>query len=215
MKRKIRPVLIRDGKVLVPLGSRKGIVGYAKVDIEDLELAQGRNWCRTSDGYAITWVPGESDQKAVYLHKLVMPANKQVDHRNRNKLDCRRSNLRYATQSQNNRNVAIRSSTGFRGVLVMKDRQTRTLPVQARIRVNGRIIFLGYYKTREEAARAYDKATWSLKVEDRRFAIRNFPNEKHLVNLRLQKKLYAHAEATESILRASNGQVGTKRRAVA
>jgi hypothetical protein len=68
------------------------------------------------DHYPFITVKG----KVVYLHHLILPPKKgfDVDHINRNKWDCRRSNLRYLTHSNNLHNSKIFSTntSGFRGV---------------------------------------------------------------------------------------------------
>ena len=53
-------------------------------------------------GYLAVWLDG----KNVFLHKLVLNANSsvQVDHINGDKWDCRKSNLRLASRSENSAN---------------------------------------------------------------------------------------------------------------
>lgn len=63
---------------------------------------------------------------------------------------------RTATISENGANtgLTIKSSSGFKGVSLFK----RTNTWRAYITVKGKFFSLGYYKTPEEAAYAYDKA---------------------------------------------------------
>jgi hypothetical protein len=77
-----------------------------------------------------------------------------IDHDNGNPPDNRIVNLRDLPRNKNaHRARRRRNPSGFRGV-------SRSSPGRwrARIAVNGRRVFLGSYKTPEEAARAYDEA---------------------------------------------------------
>jgi hypothetical protein len=88
---------------------------------------------------------------------------------NRNGLDNRRANLRFATRAQQVCNMRQRgSNTGFRGVSFSKERNK----FYASIQHNYRTIPLGRYSTAEEAARAYDEAARKYHGE---FATLNFP----------------------------------------
>lgn len=94
------------------------------------------------------------------------PADKMVDHIDGNGLNNLRSNLRFATMSQNIANSKVRkdNTTGYKGVSwfvgskhpngVWKSKPSWT----ARIGINGKRITVGYFATKEEAARAYNKA---------------------------------------------------------
>jgi hypothetical protein len=57
-------------------------------------------------------------QKQIRMHRLIMdaPDGVEVDHENRNGLDCRRQNLRLITHSGNQRNKTLFDKTGFQGV---------------------------------------------------------------------------------------------------
>lgn len=81
------------------------------------------------------------------------PAGLTVDHKNGNGLDCRRDNMRIATQMQNNQNVRMKrdNSSGYRGVSASRGRW------QAGIRIQGVSVFLGRYDSPEKAAQAYDQ----------------------------------------------------------
>lgn len=108
---------------------------------------------------------------AVRLHTFLTGWS-LVDHINGDGLDNRRSNLRPATQSQNNANAArSRANTsGFKGVSLYR----RTGRWRAYLGTRPREVHLGYFATPEEAARAYDAAalqTWG------EYARLNFPKE--------------------------------------
>jgi hypothetical protein len=84
--------------------------------------------------------------------------NYVVDHINRNPLDNRRCNLRYATYQQNtiNRKAQKNNKSGYRGVSLYKNRNY--CKWRARIKVNEKSIYIGYYKNKIDAAKAYNKA---------------------------------------------------------
>ena len=108
------------------------------------------------------------------MHRLIInaPRNLLVDHFNHNTLDDRRTNLRLASSFQNQCNVPGKkrknSSSKYRGV----SRNKRSPGWIARIQVNGKRIALGTFKTRREAARAYDSAARKYHGQ---FATLNFP----------------------------------------
>lgn len=78
-----------------------------------------------------------------------------VDHINGDRSDNRISNLRLATQSQNNgnRRSTPGSSSRFKGVTRHKGGKW-----QAQIECNGRARYLGLFATEEEASLAYQEA---------------------------------------------------------
>jgi hypothetical protein len=67
------------------------------VDVEDLSMVLARNWHVTREGYAST---GRHLMHRM-LCGLSVGDGLVVDHRNGNRLDNRRSNLRVCTRSQN------------------------------------------------------------------------------------------------------------------
>lgn len=133
--------------------------GYvAIIDDEDAHLARFK-WhaaVRAHTVYAARNVRRGGVGSLVLLHREVLNAAKgvQVDHMNRDGLDCRRENLRVATASQNQANSAHRrhASAPYKGVRWKKDHKKW----EARIRFGGRDLHIGYFATAKEAACAYN-----------------------------------------------------------
>src|SRR5208283_2571413 len=96
--------------VLVPLSRGKNAI----VDARNKGLVSGVDWSYHSSGYAY------NDSLKLLMHQLILPCDDgyEPDHRNRNGLDNRISNLRPATRSQNNMNAGLRKDnrSGVRGV---------------------------------------------------------------------------------------------------
>ncbi len=80
----------------------------------------------------------------------------EIDHENHNKSDNRICNLRDGTHSNNqhNRNAYANNTSGYKGVSWHKGH----IKWKASIRVNGKLIHLGYFQSAEEARDAYNNA---------------------------------------------------------
>lgn len=144
--------------------------GYALVDAAEVHLAS-INWVKNSNGYAV----GGKNGKVVYLHRLIMAdelnSHSQpmlVDHKNQDKLDNRRCNLRVVNKSANQINCKQRTSntSGYRGVHYDKSRDKWL----ALIAVNNNNYHLGRFDTKEAAALVYNKKAKELHGE---FAVLN------------------------------------------
>ncbi len=147
------------------------------VDKEDYDLISEHRWylsnIRLKIPYAVTGNLKRYNGKRLRMHRLIMNAgpNQFIDHVNRNGLDNRRCNLRFCTRAQNNQNSYIpKGVSKFKGVSWAKSRTIW----EARIGVNHRLIFIGYFENEIEAAEAYDKAALKHFGE---FARINFPKE--------------------------------------
>jgi hypothetical protein len=154
---------------IIPLTKSK----QALVDDEDYECVAAHRWYYHSQGYAASGWKVNGKTIHVLLHRFVLQASEQdyVDHRNGDRLDCQKSNLRTCTQSQNMQNLrAFRSgSSQFKGVSwYRRDGRWR-----AYIKVNGKERHLGYFADELAAARAYDRAAAEHFGE---FACLNFPS---------------------------------------
>lgn len=101
------------------------------------------------------------------MHRIIMGAKdgQEIDHINGDKLDNRRSNLRFCSRSNNCCNKKIPEGK-FRGVIKAGNRW------RAYYKINGKQVHVGQFATREEAALARDAAA---KVAHGEFAVLNFP----------------------------------------
>jgi hypothetical protein len=136
-------------------------VARCKIDKEDLSLVQsiGR-WHLNDKGYVFN-----NNNKRTSMHRLIMnaPEGFDVDHKKNGfefRRDNRKKNLRLATESQNNYNVAKRkdNSSGYKGVSTKSSKINSDKPWQAQIMINKKPIHLGWFKTAKEASKAYEKA---------------------------------------------------------
>lgn len=90
--------------------SQSGFV-TALIDDDNYEHLKDYKWL-LHNGYAY-----RSSRPKLALHRFILPNVKRVDHKNGDKLDCRRLNLRSCTRSQNAVNCRNnKGSTIFRGL---------------------------------------------------------------------------------------------------
>lgn len=166
----LRPLCTKDGSFAIE--SKQGVL--YKVDETDTELAR-RAWQTDKDGYARTKIDG----KEWHMHRLILARSganikgRLCDHRNRDRTDNRRSNLRLVSPAQNQYNRAKprngRTSI-YKGVSrAMADRQWN-----AYITVNHRPVRIGGFPEEREAAYMYDQ--WALELHGE-FAVLNVVNE--------------------------------------
>jgi len=124
------------------------------IDSDDYNLVSQYKW-HFSHGYV-------GSNRGGLLHRLIMNAKKGqcIDHKNRNKLDNRKQNLRFCTQTQNNANSGPRkrNKSGYKGVsFCERDRKWVAQICDKKSR-----IFLGNHTTARQAALAYNLAAERL-----------------------------------------------------
>lgn len=103
--------------------------------------------------------------KKYYAHRLAILMvtgkwpNHQVDHVNGDRSDNRLCNIREASQYENMQNCTFSTNnSGYTGVSF----KAKTIRWIAQINAYGKQIYLGSFKTKEEAAKAYLKAKSKL-----------------------------------------------------
>lgn len=140
------------------------------IDDQDFEWLSEYKWRLNTTGYAgrTQYLGGgrkNIKQRYLAMHRAILERygidiqDKQIDHKNQNKLDNRKENLRVATPSQNciNRFVKEKNTSGYKGVTRhLSPRQINPTWI-AQTKVKGKYVYFGTYKTREEAASAYNK----------------------------------------------------------
>jgi HNH endonuclease/AP2 domain len=140
----------------------------AVIDAEDVPIVDDLNWSelvskRTS--YARRAVTLDGRSSTILLHRVVMraPEHLHVDHRDGDGLNCRKANLRLATQQQNNLNTRghADSASGIKGVRkhALCDKYV------AEISRDGQRHYLGLFNTAQDAAAAYRAASERLHGE--------------------------------------------------
>lgn len=162
----------------VPLSSGK----VALISPEDAGRVLAHKWSYHGEGYAcrterVTLPDGSRVRQEILLHRFIMnaPASLDVDHEDRNGLNCQRYNMRIATRSENIANSGSRNGSfcPYKGVFYRRDRGN----YRSEITVNYHKRHLGCFPTPEDAARAYDIAALAAWPK---FAHLNFPEHRQI-----------------------------------
>ena len=148
-----------------------GIGKVAIVDDEDFDRVSMVTWSVSPKGYVRAHRPGKNDGRIMLMHNFIMgtPYGHHTDHRDHDKLNNRKQNLRVCTPTQNHGNMVKRTGTSskFKGVTWWK----RDKRWKAQASSSGKHYNLGYFDSETDAAKAYDKKAKELFGE---FAKLNF-----------------------------------------
>lgn len=135
-----------------------------KISIQDYDKISKYRWHVDTNGYVLAKIDG----KSVKQHRLIMGLKngekQEIDHINRDCLDNRRENLRFATRSQNciNRDMTKRNPQNSKGIYLDKSGKW-----VAKINSNNKRKYLGCFNTKEEAIKVREEAEIELHKEFR------------------------------------------------
>jgi hypothetical protein len=138
--------------IQIPLTQGK----HALVDYDDLHLVANHKWHIKCERRRTCYALRQAGKHKVSMHRTIMQCLEgfEIDHRNGDGLDNRRSNLRVCTHIENshNRRPNKNGTSRYKGV----SWRTKEKKWGVQITLNRRRSFLGYYKSEVKAAKAYD-----------------------------------------------------------
>jgi len=153
-----KPILKTRGDTITVTNPQNG--RSFKVSKADRALVENTHWTvgMNHGKERVSRSLGYTKRKHIYLSRVIMAAKpgEFVMFRNRNPLDLRRENLLICTRKQyaKNKSKTINNTSGYKGVYWCRtQKKWRVI-----IGVDYKRTHIGYYKTPEEAARAYNKA---------------------------------------------------------
>lgn len=158
-------IVYSDGARAIPVSETKHMI----VDAEDYDSLITKEWHCDERGYC-----GVSSSKGRKLvHRILMNVTDKsttIDHKDRNPLNNRKSNLRLSSYAQNlyNKGPWSKSSSKYKGVWFCKSSGKWA----SELRCDGKRIYVGRFTNEEDAARAFDKLAIKHQGE---FAYLNFP----------------------------------------
>lgn len=150
-------ILHNDYAEIVLLDKYRQEKARALVDLDSLPAVKKAVWYQRPDGYVAT--NNYDGNGYTYLHSVIMDHTGSTtygDHRDGNRLDNRKSNLRIVTPTQNGMNKRIRSNNTSGRVGVHWDKTNKQWC--AMICVNKKHMNLGYFDDFESAVRCREEA---------------------------------------------------------
>lgn len=146
---------------IIPLLNGK----FAKVDDSDFAWLNQWNWECSTSGYAYRRWRIDGKTYYIYMHKAILQLkggrDMEADHKNLDKLDNRRFNLRPCFHFQNGRNLPINQNRKipkkckYKGVGLHHTGKYSAIGV-----LNYKAQWLGLFNTQEEAGLAYNN--WAI-----------------------------------------------------
>lgn len=140
------------------------------VDADDFDVVNQHVWHVSSNGYARGYILQNGKRVLWFMHRFILqtPKGMDTDHKNADRLDNRKVNLRLATEAENSRYQRMKrnNTSGFKGVSFIK----RDNKYKAAICIRYKHYNLGHFKTPEEAYAVYCEAATRLHGEFARLA---------------------------------------------
>lgn len=112
------------------------VIDKAIIDTEDIDKVKNIKWRIDCNGYAIN-----NSKTSIFMHRVVLGVNSEVDHINGNRLDNRKANLRLTNHSLN------QMSVNYKGVYRSENGEKWI----AKIKINQKQLHLGTFAIKEEA----------------------------------------------------------------
>lgn len=145
---------------MIPLRNRaKDIIAYTAVDQEDFERFGHLSW--SLQGWRNVYAGRMKNKTIVLLHREILGLEfgdpNQGDHKNGNKFDNRKSNLRIVTNAQNRQNrdgLDKNNTSGYRGVYWEKKKRKW----KAQYTLNNLHYHVGYFDNPRDANMAIKTA---------------------------------------------------------
>jgi len=150
---------MNDLKQFLNYNEETGIFTWIKKTGNNSNLLKPAGWL-TADGY----IKISFKKKRIKAHRLAwfyvyghFP-EEQIDHKDGNKINNSLSNLRLCTNGENQQNLIkpqLNNKSGFLGVHKKTNSNNKEKPYIATIGVDGKNVYLGSFKTPEEAHEVY------------------------------------------------------------
>lgn len=125
-------------------------------DLEDYDKIKDYYWSVNNDGYL------SANKNTIFFHRIILGidsiswVHNRADHKNHNKLDNQKSNLRIVNPNQNTMNSSLRSDnkSGVKGVIW----NIKNNNWNVQIGINGKNKYLGSFLKFEDAVKAREEA---------------------------------------------------------
>ena len=157
-------IIIKGNICYMKLYNNKCIeVAETIFDLKYKEEVEKYKWHIDKYNYVVTISLDDTYPQLIFLHQLILYLSNKIinydqetDHKDTNKLNNLDTNLRVCSSLQNkyNKNKYITNISGYKGVSWHKPLKKWV----SHICVNYKIIHLGYFNIKEDAARAYNIA---------------------------------------------------------
>lgn len=134
------------------------------VEDEDFGRVSCHSWYVLLAPNGRKYIKGRKEMKGIYLHREIMQVTDSkldIDHKDRDGLNCQKTNLRVCTRAQNMANAQkteSKTTSRFKGVSWFRPAKMWRAYIGTK---TGRT-WLGYFKDEVEAAKAYDLAALVL-----------------------------------------------------